>query len=160
VYTYDVFWIQNEIKSVASLHYTRPAPTVAGSLISEAGHRELVEANVLDLGSSTTPVVPEPRGVRHVKNPPRSGRRRSRLNPCSTPPEVLAAPPDAARYLAESSLLLRGLRRDKTRLQTLSGWLSCPRARFFPVPCPCSVCFHHLSDRDVAFLTPPGCLRC
>jgi hypothetical protein len=41
-----------------------------------------------------------------VKNPPRQGRRRSRLDPYSAPPEVLAALPNAARRLAESSLLL------------------------------------------------------
>jgi hypothetical protein len=51
-------------------------------------------------------------GERQVKNPPRIGRRRSRLDPCSTPPEVLPTPPDVARHLAESSLLLRGLRRE------------------------------------------------
>jgi hypothetical protein len=53
------------------------------------------------------------RGERPLENLPRSGRRWSRLDPFSTPPKVLAAPPDAARHLAESSLLLRGLRREK-----------------------------------------------
>jgi hypothetical protein len=37
-------------------------------LISEAGHREVVEANVPDLGYRASPVVPE-LGGRHVKNP-------------------------------------------------------------------------------------------
>jgi hypothetical protein len=37
-------------------------------LISEAGHLELVEANVHDLGYHATPVVPE-LGERHVENP-------------------------------------------------------------------------------------------
>jgi hypothetical protein len=49
-------------KSVASLHDTRPAPAATGTLISEDGHLELVEANLLDLGSCATPVVPELRG--------------------------------------------------------------------------------------------------
>jgi hypothetical protein len=46
-------------KSVASLHDTRPAPAAAGTLISEAGQLELVEANLHDLGYLATPVVPE-----------------------------------------------------------------------------------------------------
>jgi hypothetical protein len=95
------------------------------------------------------------KGGRQVKNPPRSGRRRSRLDPCSTPPDVLTAPPDAARHLAESFLLLRGLRREITRLHTVFGWLSCLRATFSLVPCPCSVCFQDLSNRVVPVLTLP-----
>jgi hypothetical protein len=55
------FWIQYEIKNVASLHDTRPAPADAGSLISKAVQLELVEANLPDLGPCATPVVPEPR---------------------------------------------------------------------------------------------------
>jgi hypothetical protein len=51
--------MQYEIKNVASLHDTRPAPAVAGSLISKAVQLELVEANLPDLGSCATPVVPE-----------------------------------------------------------------------------------------------------
>jgi hypothetical protein len=102
--------MQYEIKSVASLHDTRHAPTVAGMLIIEVGQLELVEANVLDLGYRATPVVPEI-GGKACEKPPRSDLRWSRLDPCSTPPEVFAAPPDAARHLAESSVLLRGLRR-------------------------------------------------
>jgi hypothetical protein len=46
-------------KDVASLHDTRPAPATAGSLISKAGQRELVESYMPDLGSCATPVVPE-----------------------------------------------------------------------------------------------------
>jgi hypothetical protein len=46
-------------KNVASLHDTRPAPAAAGSLINEAGQLELVEANLPNLGSCATPVVPE-----------------------------------------------------------------------------------------------------
>jgi hypothetical protein len=57
-YTY-FFRIQLEIKIVASLHDTRPAPAVVGTMSSEAGQLELVEANLLDLGSCATPVVPE-----------------------------------------------------------------------------------------------------
>jgi hypothetical protein len=57
--SYVFFWIQYEVKSVASLHDTRVAPAAAGLLISEAGQRELVEANVSDLGYRATPVVPE-----------------------------------------------------------------------------------------------------
>jgi hypothetical protein len=53
------FWIQYEIKSVVSLHDTRPAPAAAGSLISKAVQLELVESNLPDLGSCATPVVPE-----------------------------------------------------------------------------------------------------
>jgi hypothetical protein len=39
----------------------RPAPAAAGTLISEAGQLELVEAkaNLHDLGACATPVVPE-----------------------------------------------------------------------------------------------------
>jgi hypothetical protein len=51
--------MQFEIKSFASLHDTRHAPAAAGTLISEDGQLELVEANLLDLGSCATPVVPE-----------------------------------------------------------------------------------------------------
>jgi hypothetical protein len=46
-------------KSVTSLHDTRPAPAAAGSLISKAVQLELVEANLPDLGSCATPVVPD-----------------------------------------------------------------------------------------------------
>jgi hypothetical protein len=46
-------------KNVASLHDTRPSPTAAGMLIREVGQLELVEANLPDLGSCATPVVPE-----------------------------------------------------------------------------------------------------
>jgi hypothetical protein len=49
-------------KSVASLHDTRHALAAAGSLISKAVQLELVESNLLDLGSCATPVVPEPGG--------------------------------------------------------------------------------------------------
>jgi hypothetical protein len=52
-------WIQYEIKNVASLHDTRPAPALAGSLISKVVQLELVESNLPDLGSCATPVVPE-----------------------------------------------------------------------------------------------------
>jgi hypothetical protein len=79
-------------------------------LISEAGQRELVEANVPDLGYRATAVLPE-LGGKACEEPPRSNLRRSRLDPCSSPPEVVVAPPDALRHLAKSSLLLRGLRR-------------------------------------------------
>jgi hypothetical protein len=79
-------------------------------LISKVGQREMVEANVPDLGSRATPVVPE-LGGKACEKPPRSGLRRSRLDPCSSSPEVVGAPPDALRHLAESSLLLRGLGR-------------------------------------------------
>jgi hypothetical protein len=54
-----VFWIQYKIKGVASLHDTRPTLAATGILISEAGHLELVEANLHDLGYRATPVVPE-----------------------------------------------------------------------------------------------------
>jgi hypothetical protein len=40
-------------------------------------------------------------------------------------------------------------------MQTVSGWLSCPRAICSLVPCPCPVCFQHLSDRAVAVRTLP-----
>jgi hypothetical protein len=79
-------------------------------LISECGQRELVEANVHDLGYRATSVLPELGGKACEKNP-RSDLRWSRLDPCSSPPEVVVAPPDAFRHLAESSLLLRGLGR-------------------------------------------------
>jgi hypothetical protein len=108
---YIIFWIHYEIKSVASLHDTRPTPTAAGMLISQAGHLELVEAILPDLGYRATPVVPE-LGGKACKKPPRSDLRRSRLEPCSSPPEIAVAPPNAPRHLAESSLLLRGLGRE------------------------------------------------
>jgi hypothetical protein len=76
-------------------------------LISEVGQLELVEANVHDLGYRVTPVLPE-LGGKACEKPPRSNLRPSRLNPCSSPTEVIVAPPDALRHLAESSLLLRG----------------------------------------------------
>jgi hypothetical protein len=105
---YVLFWIQYEIKSVASLHDTRHAPADAGMLISEAGQLEMVEANLPDLGYRATPIVPE-LGGKACEKPPRSDLSRSRLDPCSSPPEVVVAPPDALRHLAESSLLFRGL---------------------------------------------------
>jgi hypothetical protein len=80
--------------------------------MSEAGKRELVEANMLDLGYRATPILPE-LGGKACEKLPRSDLRRSRLDPCSPPPEVVVAPPDALRHLAESYLLLRGLGRDK-----------------------------------------------
>jgi hypothetical protein len=80
-------------------------------LFSEAGQLELVEANVLDLGSYATPVVPELGGKAREKTS-RSDPRRPRLDPCSSPPEVVGAPPEALRHLGESSLLLRGLGRE------------------------------------------------
>jgi hypothetical protein len=58
IYTY-FFGYSMKQKSVASLHDTRPSPAAAGTLTSEAGHVELVEANLHDLGSCATPVVPE-----------------------------------------------------------------------------------------------------
>jgi hypothetical protein len=82
-------------------------------LISEAGELEPVEANVPDLGYRATPVVPE-LGGKTCEKTPRSDLRRSRFDPCSSPPEVVVAPPDALRYLAESSLLLRGLGRENS----------------------------------------------
>jgi hypothetical protein len=58
-YLYVFFRIHYEIKSVASHHDTRPAPPTAGMLINEDGQLELVQANVPNLGSCATPVVPE-----------------------------------------------------------------------------------------------------
>jgi hypothetical protein len=48
-----------KLKSVASLHDTRPALAAAGTLISKDGQLELVEASLPDLSSCATPVVPE-----------------------------------------------------------------------------------------------------
>jgi hypothetical protein len=98
------------MKSVASLHDTRPTPAVAGMLNSKIRQLELVEANVRDLSYRATPVVPE-LGGKACETPPRLDLRRSRLDPCSSPPKVVVAPPDALSHLAESSLLLRGLGR-------------------------------------------------
>jgi hypothetical protein len=70
----------------------------------------MIEANVPNLGYRATPVVPE-LGGKACENPPRSDLRRSRLDPCSSPPEEVGAPSDALSHLAESSLLLRGLGR-------------------------------------------------
>jgi hypothetical protein len=106
--------MQYEIKSVASLHDTRPARAAAGMLISEASQLEQVEANVPGLGYRATPVVPE-LGEKACEKSPRLDLRRSRLDPCSTPPEVVVAPPDALRHRAESSLLLRGLVRENNK---------------------------------------------
>jgi hypothetical protein len=58
IYTLS-FLDKYEIKNVASLHDTRPAPATAGSLINKARQHELVESNLPDLGSCATPVVPE-----------------------------------------------------------------------------------------------------
>jgi hypothetical protein len=85
---YVLFWIPYEIKNVASLHDTWPAPAHAGMLISAAGQLELVEANVPNLGYRATPAVPE-QGGKACEKPPRSDLRRSRLDPCSSPPEVV-----------------------------------------------------------------------
>jgi hypothetical protein len=101
-----------KIKSVASILYdTRPAPIAAGMLISEACPLELVEANVLDLGYRATPVAPG-LGGKACEEPPHSDLRRSRLDLCSSIPEVVGAPPYALHHTAESSLLLRGLGRE------------------------------------------------
>jgi hypothetical protein len=107
-------------KYVVSLHDTRPAPTAAGMLISKDVQHELVESNLPDLGYRATPVVPE-LGGKACENPPRSDLRRSRFDPCSFPPEIVVAPPDAPRHLAESALLIQGLRRENSKLQTVSG---------------------------------------
>jgi hypothetical protein len=112
-------------------------------LISEAGQLELVEANVRDLGYRATPVVPE-LGGKACENSPRSCLRLSRLDPCSCPPEVVVAPPDALCHLAESSLLLRGLGRenyqagDGVRLALLPPChaFSCPLSLFRLCPTP------------------------
>jgi hypothetical protein len=40
-------------------------------------------------------------------------------------------------------------------MQTVSAWLSCPRAKYSHVPYPCFVCFQHLFDRAVAVRTLP-----
>jgi hypothetical protein len=76
-------------------------------LINEAGHLELVEANLHDLGYRATPVLPE-LGGKVCEKTPRSDLHRSRLDPCSSPPEIVVAP----RHLATSSLLLWGLERE------------------------------------------------
>jgi hypothetical protein len=76
------------MKRFLSLHDTRPAPAAAGMLISEGGQRELVEANVPDLGYRATPVLPE-LGGKACEKPPRSDLRWSRLDPRSSPPEVV-----------------------------------------------------------------------
>jgi hypothetical protein len=76
-------------------------------LITEVVQLEMVEANVPDLGHRATPVVPEV-GGKACEKTPRLDLRWSRLDPCSSPPNVVVAPPDALRHLAESSLLLRG----------------------------------------------------
>ena len=92
-----------------------PNPTkkwrIQSLLISNAFRLELVEASLPDLGSCATPVVPELGGKADEKPP---SHRSSSVPPRSVvnPPEVLAAPSDAARHLAESSLLLWGLRRE------------------------------------------------
>jgi hypothetical protein len=62
--------------------------------ISEADQRELVKANKHYLGYRATPVVPE-LGGKACEKTPRPDLRRSRLDPCSSPPEVVVAPPDA-----------------------------------------------------------------
>jgi hypothetical protein len=82
-------------------------------LISEAGKLELVEANMPHLGYRATPVVPE-LGRKACEKTPSSDLRRSRLDPCSSPPEVVVTPPDALRHLPEFSLLLRGLGRQNS----------------------------------------------
>jgi hypothetical protein len=117
----------------------------------------LVESDVRDLCFCATPVVPELGGGEGCEKPPRSGRRRSLLDPCTSPSEILVAPPVAARHLA--SLIFSppaGVGKKKlTSPQTVSGWLSCPRAKCYYIPCPFAVSFHHLSDRVVAVRTLP-----
>jgi hypothetical protein len=108
---YGFFPIHYEIKSVASLHDMRHALASAGMLISEVGQLDLVDAHLPDLGYRATPVVPE-LGGKACEKPPRSDLGRSRLDPCLSPPEIVVAPPDAPRHLAESTLLLLGLGRE------------------------------------------------
>ena len=130
-YTNIFSWIQYEIKNVAILHDTRPAPAAAGLPISKAGQLELVESNMPDLGSRATPVVPEVGGKAGGKPPSRtssSDSSRSLLDPVrdigdsgrssrrDPPPSLAFSPP-------------RGLGGEKARLQTVFGWLSCLRAR-------------------------------
>jgi hypothetical protein len=55
----DLYALNFDSDPYASLHDMRSAPAAAGSLISEAGQIEMVEANLHDLGSCATPVVPE-----------------------------------------------------------------------------------------------------
>jgi hypothetical protein len=65
---------------------------------------------VPDLKYRATPVLPEIE-KKACEKPPRTDLRRSRFDPCSSPPEVVVAPPDTLCHLAESSLLLRGLKK-------------------------------------------------
>jgi hypothetical protein len=58
---YVFFGIQYE-KNVASLHDTRLAPADTRTIISDTGQLELMEADLPNLGSCATPVVPELRG--------------------------------------------------------------------------------------------------
>jgi hypothetical protein len=73
---------------------------------------------------------------------------------------MLVTLPVAARHLAWSSLLLRGLEKKIPRLRTVSGGLSCPRVRLSHVTYHFAVYFQHLYDRVVAVRTLPGGLRC
>jgi hypothetical protein len=96
-YSICFFCVQYEKKSVAILHDTPLALAAAGTMIGEAG--QLVLVNLPDLRSCATPVVPE-LGWKGMRKPSRSGRRRSLLDPCTSPSRILVAPPVAARHLA------------------------------------------------------------
>ena len=156
-------WIQYEIKNVAILHDTRPAPAAAGLPISKAGQLELVESNLPDLGSCATPVEPKVGGKAGGKPPSRrssSDSSRSLLDPVrdigdsgrssrrDPPPSLAFSPPaGAGRRKSEAA--------DGVRLALL------PPSQMSPVPCPFAVCFHHPSDRVVlAALVSPRDLRC
>jgi hypothetical protein len=134
---YD-FWIMYEIKSVASLYDTRPAPVAAGTLIGDAddaGHLELVEADLPNLCSCATPVLPE-LGGKAGEKPPRSGHRWSRLDTCTSPSEVIVVPPVVARHLAESPLLLRGLGRENNKAANSVRLTLMPQCHIFSCPMP------------------------
>jgi hypothetical protein len=102
-------------------------------MISEAGQLELVEANARNLGYRATPILPE-LGGKACEKTPRSDLRRSRLDPFSSPPEVVVAPPNELRHLAESSLLLRGLRRENNEVVDGVRLALLPPCKMFPCP--------------------------
>jgi hypothetical protein len=59
----------------------------------------LVESGMHGLGSYASPVVPE-RGGKKGEKPPRSGRRRPRLDPHTPLSDIIAASPIGDRVLA------------------------------------------------------------
>jgi hypothetical protein len=87
-------------QNVVILHDARPTQAAARELISQAGKFALVKSRlILDLYSCATLVVPE-LGEKEGEKLPRTGRRRSRLDPRTPSSEIDVVPPVVACLLA------------------------------------------------------------